>query len=81
MTAQEALDNHPTATKAHVNAEGEWHFSTPPNGFIVAEILVKGEVRELKIRDLKPNEMLESVDMDGLKETPVNIKEVKKQKK
>lgn len=59
MTAQEALDNHPTATKAHVNAEGEWHFSTPPNGFIVAEILVKGEVRELK--NCAPKEILESV--------------------
>lgn len=59
MTAQEALDNHPTATKAHVNAEGEWHFSTPPNDFIVVEILVKGEVRELK--NNVPKEILESV--------------------
>lgn len=59
MTAQEELDNHPTAKKAHVNAEGEWHFSTPPNGFIVVETLVKGEVGELK--NYVPKEILEGV--------------------
>lgn len=44
MTAQQALDNHPTAKKAHVNEAGEWHFSTPPNDFIAVEILTKGAV-------------------------------------
>lgn len=44
MTAQEALDSHPTATKAHVNKDGEWHFSTPPSDFIVVEVLEKNAI-------------------------------------
>lgn len=48
MTAQEALNEHPTAKVAYVNTEGEWYFCTPPTGFVVAETLTKGEVKESK---------------------------------
>lgn len=43
MKAQEALNSHPTAKVAYVNAEGEWHFSTPPKDFVVVQTLKKGE--------------------------------------
>lgn len=46
--AQEELDKHPTATVAYVNAEGEWHFSTPPTDFVVVETLVKGAEKQTK---------------------------------
>lgn len=49
--AQEELDKHPTATVAYVNAEGEWHFSTPPTDFVVVEKLVKGAVKEESTKD------------------------------
>ncbi len=53
MTAQEALNQHPTATVAYVNAEGEWHFSTPPKDFVVVETLTKGNATSEESKETK----------------------------
>ncbi len=47
MDAQETLNSHPTAKVAYVNEAGEWHFSTPPVGFVVVKTLTKAEPKEL----------------------------------
>lgn len=81
MKAQEALDSHPTAKKAFVNAEGEWHFSTPPTDFKVVDTLVKSEGKEIKLRDLKENEILESIESTELNSESIEYKNLGKRHK